>query len=273
MQRIASGLIQIRSELCKRCKLAILSKVNTQTACDLLHCAELSGTADTGYRKTDVYCRANAGVEQITLKEDLTVGDGNDVCRDISGDIACLRFDDRQSSHAAAAGFCVESSCSFKQSGVQVENIAGVCFASGRSLKQQRNFTISGGLLAQVIVYYENVLAVVHEVFAHCSACVRRDIKHGSRLRCRCGNDDRVIHRAVAAQLFDNARYGGFLLADGNVDADDILALLVDDSIKRDRGLTCLAVADDKLTLAAADRNKRIYSLQAGLQRHGNGLS
>ena len=72
----------------------------------------------------------------------------------------------------------------------------------------------------------------------------------------------------MTAQLFDNARYGRFLLADGNVDADNILALLVDDSVERDRGLTGLAVADDKLTLAAADRNKRVDSLQAGLQRH-----
>ena len=151
---------------------------------------------------------------------------------------------------------------------MQVENIAGVCFASGRSLEQQRDLAVSGGLLAQVVVYDKNILAVVHEVLAHCSTGIRSDIQHGSRLGCRCGNNDRVIHSAVTAQLFDNARYGRFLLADGNVDADNILALLVDDSVERDRGLTGLAVADDKLTLAAADRNKRVDSLQAGLQRH-----
>ena len=179
MQRIAGGLVKIRSELCKRCKLAILSEVNAQAACDLLHGAELGCTADTGYREAYVYCRADTGMEQIALEEDLTVGDGNDVCRDVSGDIACLRFDDRQSGHAAAAGFSVESSRSFKQSGVQIENIAGVCFASGRSLEQQRDLAVSGGLLAQVVVYDKNILAVVHEVLAHCSTGIRSDIQHG----------------------------------------------------------------------------------------------
>ena len=36
MQRIAGGLVKVRSELCKRCKLAILSEVNAQAACDFI---------------------------------------------------------------------------------------------------------------------------------------------------------------------------------------------------------------------------------------------
>ena len=44
------------------------------------------------------------------------------------------------------------------------------------------------------------------------------------------------------------------LLADGDVDAGHVLTLLVDDRVDRHRGLAGLAVADDQLALAAADR-------------------
>ena len=67
----------------------------------------------------------------------------------------------------------------------------------------------------------------------------------------------------------------GALLADGDVDAVDLLfgspvaqfSLLVDDRVDRDRGLAGLAVADDQLALAAADRGHGVDGLDAGLQR------
>ena len=42
---------------------------------------------------------------------------------------------------------------------------------------------------------------------------------------------------------------------------------LVEDRVDADRGLAGLAVADDQLTLAAADRGHRVDGLDAGLQR------
>src|SRR5574337_996665 len=46
-----------------------------------------------------------------------------------------------------------------------------------------------------------------------------------------------------------------------------VLTLLVDDRVDRHRGLAGLAVADDQLALAAADRHHRVDGLQAGLHR------
>ena len=43
--------------------------------------------------------------------------------------------------------------------------------------------------------------------------------------------------------------------------------LLVEDGVERDRGLAGLAVADDQLALAAADRDQRIDRLEAGRHR------
>ena len=42
---------------------------------------------------------------------------------------------------------------------------------------------------------------------------------------------------------------------------------MVNDRVERDGGLSGLAVADDQLALAAADRNHRIDGLDSGLQR------
>jgi hypothetical protein len=60
---------------------------------------------------------------------------------------------------------------------------------------------------------------------------------------------------------------GRVLLADRDVDALNAGALLVDDRVDRQRGLAGLAVADDQLALAAADRDHRVDRLVAGLHR------
>ena len=71
------------------------------------------------------------------------------------------------------------------------------------------------------------------------------------------------------------------LLADGDVDAADLLLrvargpvlALVQDRVDRDRGLAGLAVADDQLALATADRGHRVDGLDAGLHRLGDRLT
>ena len=62
-------------------------------------------------------------------------------------------------------------------------------------------------------------------------------------------------------------------LADRDVDGDEARVLVVDDRVDRDRRLAGLAVADDQLALAAADRDHRVDRLQAGLHRLGDRLA
>ena len=59
---------------------------------------------------------------------------------------------------------------------------------------------------------------------------------------------------------------GGALLADGHVDALDALAALVDHGVDGHGRLAGLAVADQQLALAAADRRHRVDGLDAGLE-------
>ena len=66
---------------------------------------------------------------------------------------------------------------------------------------------------------------------------------------------------------------GRHALADRDVHRDDAGVLVVDDRVDRDRRLAGLAVADDQLSLAAADRDHRVDRLQAGLHRFVDGLA
>src|SRR5690606_31979851 len=66
---------------------------------------------------------------------------------------------------------------------------------------------------------------------------------------------------------------GRGLLADRDVDALDAGTALVDDRVDRNGGLARLAVADDQLALAAADRHHRVDGLEPGLHRLVDGFS
>ena len=83
----------------------------------------------------------------------------------------------------------------------------------------------------------------------------------------RHGDDRRVLHRAVLLERLRERGDGRVLLPDRDVDAEDVLALLVDDRVDRDRRLAGAAVADDQLALALADRDQRVDRADTGLQR------
>ena len=55
------------------------------------------------------------------------------------------------------------------------------------------------------------------------------------------GDDDGVLHRAVLLEHADHLGDRGRLLADGDVDADQVAALLVDDRVDRDARLAGLS--------------------------------
>ena len=67
-----------------------------------LHRLDLRRATDADHRDADVHRRANAGVEQVGLEEDLAVGDRDDVRRDVRRHVAGLRLDDRQRGERAA---------------------------------------------------------------------------------------------------------------------------------------------------------------------------
>ena len=158
---------------------------------------------------------------------------------------------------------------------MQIEHVAGIGLASGRAAKQQRHLAIGHGLLGQIVVEHDGMHAVVAEELAHGAAGERREILHRRGVRGGGGDDDGIGQRAVVLQHLDELRHGRALLADGDIDAieaglvvaERVDRFLIEDGIEDDGGLAGLAVADDQLALAAADRDQRVDGLQAGLHR------
>ena len=111
------------------------------------------------------------------------------------------------------------------------------------------------------------MLALEHEVLGHRRAGVGGDVLQRGGAGGAGDDHGRVVHRAVSSSDLDHAGDGRFLLADGDVEALHAGVLLVDDRVDGDGRLAGLAVADDQLALAAADRRHGVDGLDAGLQR------
>ncbi len=122
-------------------------------------------------------------------------------------------------------------------------------------------------MLGEVVVHAQRVLALEQEVLAHRRAGVRRHPLHRRRLVRGSGDDDRVVHRAGVLQPLVDLLHGRRLLPDCDVDADEVLAALVEHRVHEQGGLADGAVADDQLALAAADGDHRVDCLDARL--HG----
>ena len=156
---------------------------------------------------------------------------------------------------------------------MEVEDVARVSLATRRPAQGQRQLAIRPRLLGEVVVAAERFFALLHEVLPHRASRVGSDEVERGRLGGGGGDDDRVAHRAVLFECGGDARNRCRVLADGDVDADEVLALLVDDRVEQDRGLAGKAVTDDQLALAAAKRDHRVDGLDPGLDRAVDALA
>src|SRR5690606_24392913 len=254
------------------------------TARQFLNDLGLGCATDTRYRDTGVHGRTHAGVEQARLQEDLAVGDRDHVGRNEGGDVTGLRFDNRQRGQRTGFAFHVavgelldvlfrNAGRALQQTRVQIEHVAGIRFASGRTAQQQGDLAIGPGLLGQIVINDQRVLTAVAVVLADGAAGEGCEVLHGGRIGCGGRNDHGVGQGAVFFQLAHDGGDRRSLLADGDVHALNTGAFLVDDGIDRDRGFTDLAVADDQFALAAADRHHRVDGLEADLYRLINRLT
>ena len=120
--------------------------------------------------------------------------------------------------------------------------------------------------------------ARVAEILANGRSGKRGIILQRRRVRGRSRHHHGVIHGAVLPQRLHNGRNGGTLLADSHVNAVHRLPglvrrALVDNGINGNGRLTRLAVANNKLTLAAANGNHGVDGLDARLQGFAHRLA
>ena len=273
VQRRLGRLVELRAELRERLQLAVLREVEAEAPRDLLHRLRLRRRADARHRGADVDGRPDAGEEEVGLQEDLTVGDRDHVGRDVRRDVAGLRLDDRQRRQRAAAELVAQLAGALEQARVQIEDVTGERLAARRPAQEQRQLAVRVGLLGQVVVDDQRVLALVEEVLGHRAAGERRHPLDRRRLRGAGDDHRRVLHRPRFAQPLDDLRDRRGLLADRDVEALHVLVVLIQDRVDRDRGLPGRAVADDQLALAAADVGHRVDRLDPGLQRLLHGLA
>ena len=156
---------------------------------------------------------------------------------------------------------------------MQIEYVARICFTSRRTAEQKGHRTISYGVLGEVIIYNEDVFALVHEIFTDSYTGVRCKILHRGSFGCAGMYDNGIIHRTCRFQAFIYADNVRIFLSDGYINTNNILSFLVQNGIDSNGSFTGTAVTDDKFTLSASDRNHRVDTFQTGLQRYADRLS
>ncbi len=154
---------------------------------------------------------------------------------------------------------------------MDVENVSGKGFATGRTAEQQGKFSISTGMMGEIVVNNQNVSTRLHEIFGNAGCGVRCNIGKAGRVIAFCDNDHSIIHRPFIAEIGHNFGYRRSTLSDGAIDTKHILALLVKNGVKRNSAFARLPVAENQFALAASDGNKRIDDDNAALKRHRDG--
>ena len=212
LELAAGRLVEVGGELRERRELAVLREGQADTATQALDDVGLRRATDARHRDAGVHGRADAGVEEVGLEEDLAVGDRDDVRRNERGHVTGLRFDDgqtRERTRLALHGalghllhvLLVHARGALEQTAVQIEHVAGIRFAARGAAQQQRDLAIGHGLLRQIVIDDERVFTVVHEELAHGAARVRADVLHGGGRRGGGRHDDGVApwRRALRA--------------------------------------------------------------------------
>lgn len=185
-EELLGGGVQVGTELGESSDLTVLGKLKLHGAGDLLHSTGLGGRADTGHGQTDVDGGADTLVEQFSFQENLTVSDGNDVGRNVSRHVSSLKervnivnnssnednssylgLNNWESSQRATTVVFVHLGSTFKQTRVEVEDVTRVGLTTRGTAKQKRHLTVGDGLLGQIVVDDQGVLAVVAEVFTY----------------------------------------------------------------------------------------------------------
>ena len=136
-QEITGVLIEIRGELREDGHLTILREIDTEGTGGLLHGLRLCRTTDSGYGQTDIDGRTLTLEEEVALEEDLTIGDGDDVRRDIGRYIAILGLDDRKCGDGTTTELLRETAGTLEESRVQIEDIARIRLTSRCTTEKQ----------------------------------------------------------------------------------------------------------------------------------------
>src|SRR5665811_145192 len=107
---------------------------------------------------------------------------------------------------------------------MNIENVAGEGFATGWPAEQERKLAIGAGMLREVVIDDQHVATRFHKMLRDAGRSVRSDVGETWRIVALGHDHDRVIQRAMGPQYGHGLCHGGSALANGTIDAHDILA-------------------------------------------------
>jgi hypothetical protein len=274
-EKETGGSIEIGTELGEGSNFTVLSKIKLEGTSKLLHDLGLGSGANTRHRETDVDGGTHTTEEELSLQEDLTVSDGNNVSGNVGRHITTLSLNDGESGERSSTKLVAHLGSTLKETRVEVEDVTGVSLTTGGTTEKERHLTVSHSLLGQIIVDDEGVLAVVTEPLSHGTAREGSEVLQGSSLGGGSGDDDSVLHGVILLKGLNELSHGRTLLADGNVNTVKLLGLiltlipplLVKDGVDGDSGLSGLTITNDQLTLTTTNGHHGVDGLETS--HHG----
>ena len=275
VELLLGGSVEVGPELGEGGDLAVLGELELHGTGHGLGGLVLGRGTDTAHGESDGDGGALSLVEELGLEEDLPVGDGNDVCGDVGGNVTGLGLDDGEGGQGPAPSLAVHLGGALQQAGVEVEDVTGVGLAAGGTTEEEGHLAVGDCLLREIVVEDDGVFAVVTEVLPHGRPGVGGKELKGRGVRRGGGHNDAVGHGPLFVELADELGDGGTLLSHAHVDAREgvLLRLLVDDGVDGDGRLPRLTIPDDQLALATPDGDEGVDGLEARKHRLGDGLA
>src|SRR5439155_24074774 len=103
--------------------------------------------SDSGNREAEIDGGLEALGKEARAHVDLGVGDGDEVARDVAGDVPWLCFHDRQKRHGPTPDLGPEPSDPLQEVGMDIEDVPGIGLASRRALQEEGDLTMDPGVL------------------------------------------------------------------------------------------------------------------------------
>src|ERR1035437_2826176 len=119
----------------------------------------------------------------------------------------------------------------FEQARVDVEDVAGEGFATGWSTEQEGKLAVGTSVLREIVENDQYVATRFHKMLRNAGRAVRSDIGEPGGVVAFGHDNDGVTHRALLLQDRHGLRNGGSALANGAIEAHDILATLLEDGV------------------------------------------
>ena len=263
VEELLGGGIKIGTELGEGGNLSVLSELELHGTGNLLHGLNLGSRSDSGHGKTDINGWSDTFVEELSLQEDLSISDRDNVCWDISGHITSLGLNNWKSGQRTTTVVLVHFSGSLEKTGMEIEDISWISLSAWWSSKKKGHLSVSDSLLGEIIIDDESVLSTISEVLTNSASGIRSQELEWGGIGSGGSDDDGVFHGTEISEGLDDVGNGGSLLSNSNVDTEKLLniisssmsVLLVDDGINSNSGLSGLSVSNDQFTLSSANWN------------------